>query len=247
MRKKIISFLFFHKFLNWVLPIFHMLIGHNKISIGRGNIIDCTTTNLYCSIFDIQGEKNSIKMGKLSDFHTSSIVIKGNNNSIIIGDYFNMANTSISVSGNNNRVIIGSKGYVTGLQLIIEDDNNLINIGDEIFVMGDTRIYCVQESKFTMEEGCMLSDHIEIRTTDNHSIIDLNSGLRINYEEDIVLHKRVWVGTGVTILKGTEVAEGCIVGAASVLTKKYLTAHAIIAGNPGKVIRKNVDWKMSRI
>ena len=39
----------------------------------------------------------------------------------------------------------------------------------------------------------------------------------------------------------------CIVGAASVLTKKYLTAHAIIAGNPGKVIRKNVDWKMSRI
>lgn len=65
------------------------------------------------------------------------------------------------------------------------------------FLFGNTRVYCVQGSKVNIDEGCMLSDQIEIRTTDNHSIIDKISGKRINFEEDVILHKHVWLETHV--------------------------------------------------
>lgn len=51
----------------------------------------------------------------------------------------------------------------------------------------------------------------------------------------------------VIVLKGTEIAEGCIAGAGTVCTKKYMLPHAVVAGNPGKIVRENVDWKMPRI
>ena len=51
----------------------------------------------------------------------------------------------------------------------------------------------------------------------------------------------------VIVLKGTEIEESCIVGAGTVCTKKYMLPHAVIAGNPGKIVRENVDWKMPRI
>lgn len=93
----------------------------------------------------------------------------------------------------------------------------------------------------------MLSDHIDIRTTDNHSIIDRASGKRINYEEDVILHDKVWLCTGVKVLKGAELADGCIVGAGSVITRKHEHPNTVIVGNPGREIASGVDWKMERV
>ena len=191
--------------------------------------------------------KNCLKSGKLSEIYASTITFNGRNNVFSVGDNTRIHNSDISISGNQNKVIIGNDGWINGLQLIIEDDNNTIVIGDGIFIFGNTRIYCVQGSNVNIEEGCMLSDQIEIRTTDNHSIIDKISGKRINFEEDVILHKHVWVGTHVILLKGTEIPEGSIVGAGTICTKKYDIANSVIAGNPGKVIRENIEWKMPRI
>ena len=219
--------------------------------MGRDNVCDTSTTNIYRSSIIIQkGMRqtgNCFKTGKLSDFHTSTVIFYGHDNIFEVGDNIRIHNSSFYFSGNHNKVFIGNNGWINGLHLIIEGDSNTIIIGDGIFIYGNTRIYCVQGSRVTIEAGCMLSDQIEIRTTDNHSIIDMSSGQRINYEEDVVLHKHVWLGMHVIVLKGTEIAEGCIVGAGTVCTKKYMLPHAVIAGNPGKIVRENVDWKMPRI
>lgn len=251
MRKKIITFLYSHKLFAWLLPMFHLIIGHSRIYMGRDNVCDTSTTNIYRSSIIIQkGMRqtgNCFKTGKLSDFHTSTVIFYGHDNIFEVGDNIRIHNSSFYFSGNHNKVFIGNNGWINGLHLIIEGDSNTIIIGDGIFIYGNTRIYCVQGSRVTIEAGCMLSDQIEIRTTDNHSIIDMSSGQRINYEEDVVLHKHVWLGMHVIVLKGTEIAEGCIVGAGTVCTKKYMLPHAVIAGIPGKIVRENVDWKMPRI
>lgn len=47
------------------------------------------------------------------------------------------------------------------------------------------------------------------------------------------------------ILKGTHIATGCIIGANSVVTKRFDTTYTMIAGNPAKSI-KNIDYDWKR-
>ena len=57
----------------------------------------------------------------------------------------------------------------------------------------------------------------------------------------VVIHDHVWVGARVTILKGVEIGEGAVVAAGSVVTHD-VPAHALVGGNPARVIRQDVDW-----
>ena len=227
MRRKIILYLYKHHALHWILWLFHRTVGCNQFIRMKGsNIVDSSTANIYKDAF---------------------IVKHGTNNRVIIGEKSDLHNSIITFKGTNNTVRIGKNGFLNGLNIIVEGDNGQLIIGDNAFILGDTRIYVVDGATFKMGDGCMLSDRIEIRTTDNHSIIDRSTGKRINYEKDIVLHDNVWIGTGVTILKGVELANACIVGAASVITKKLMKESSVIAGNPARVVRENVYWRMERI
>lgn len=53
----------------------------------------------------------------------------------------------------------------------------------------------------------------------------------------IVIGNNVWLGTNSVILAGVEIADNCIVGANSVVTKSFLEPNSIIAGNPAKIVR----------
>jgi acetyltransferase-like isoleucine patch superfamily enzyme len=52
-----------------------------------------------------------------------------------------------------------------------------------------------------------------------------------------VVKKNASIGSGSTLLCGITVGESAIVGAGSVVTKD-VPAHAIVAGNPARVLRK---------
>lgn len=52
----------------------------------------------------------------------------------------------------------------------------------------------------------------------------------------ITIGNDVFVGMSVTFLPGTAIADRCIVGAGSVITKKFTEPGKVIAGNPAKVI-----------
>ena len=80
-----------------------------------------------------------------------------------------------------------------------------------------------------------------------NSIINKISGNRINFEEPIILHKNVWIGTGASLLKGSEIPEWCIVGAKTVVSKKFHIPNTIIVGNPAKEVKSNIEWRMERI
>lgn len=157
-----------------------------------------------------------------------------------------ISNSRFDIKGKDNFVSIGCSGFINGLQITIEGDNNSIYIGDNIFILDKTKLIAVDGSTIRIGNGCMFSDNIDIRTTDNHAIIDRKTGKRINYEEDIEFGNNVWIGTRVNILKGVHLADGTIVGAGSVVTNDNPYPNTIIAGNPAKKIKENVDWKMER-
>ncbi|WP_288894321.1 hypothetical protein [uncultured Alistipes sp.] len=46
----------------------------------------------------------------------------------------------------------------------------------------------------------------------------------------------VWIGTGVTILKGSQINDGAIVGA-SALVRSTIESNAIAVGTPAKIVK----------
>ena len=62
-----------------------------------------------------------------------------------------------------------------------------------------------------------------------------------------MIGNHVWIGTRVTILKGTTVAENCMVGAASLLCKSYTAPNCVLAGVPANEVKHDVDCLAERI
>ncbi len=56
----------------------------------------------------------------------------------------------------------------------------------------------------------------------------------------VVLGSDIWIGMGVCILPGVTLGDGCVVGAAAVVTRD-VEPYAIVVGNPAKAIKSRVD------
>jgi acetyltransferase-like isoleucine patch superfamily enzyme len=69
----------------------------------------------------------------------------------------------------------------------------------------------------------------------NHDPADMSQFLP---DPPIVIGPGVWIGAGAIILPGVEIGQGCIIGAGAVITKSF-GPGLIIAGNPGRIIKKN--------
>jgi acetyltransferase-like isoleucine patch superfamily enzyme len=59
---------------------------------------------------------------------------------------------------------------------------------------------------------------------------------------DIVIENDVWIGAKATIMSGVKISNGAIVAANSVVTKD-VPPYAIVAGNPGKVVKYRFNDK----
>lgn len=122
------------------------------------------------------------------------------------------------VRGDDNKLVIGS---LTSFQ------NTNINIQE------GTSIY--------IGENCMFAASVQIRTTDEHSILDM-SGKRINEAKNIIIGDKCWLGLESIILKGASIPCSTIVGLRSEVTKAFKAENTLLAGIPAKVIKEGVCW-----
>ncbi len=178
------------------------------------------------------------------DINGLSININGNNNEIKIELPANFINTSIVMDGDNNKFTLK-----TTLHRNIRHTTFGLEGGSEIYVGSgmssyrDINIVAKNGKNIHIGNECMFAREIMVRNNDGHIILDKETGELLNAPGDIFIGDNVWVGMRSMVLKGAYVPNGSVIGAMSLVNKKFDQENILIAGVPARQIRSNIEWR----
>ena len=235
--------------------------------MSKGNITG--ENNKIIFTFSNGDEINYLELND-NKINESNINILGNNNKIMLfakseEDILNILSNkglSISIVGDNNLVKMGDVTFgfnealgINGLSIFIggladtwTDPNALryannckVILGNNILVNGVRMYLQDSSSSITVGDNCMFSWGIDVWCTDVHTITDLD-GNPLNYGKSIEIGNHVWIGKDFKIGKNTKISDDSIIGWNSLVTRKFDESNVIIAGNPAKIIKKNINW-----
>lgn len=184
--------------------------------------------NLYVEDYGCENEVIFDDMPICSESGKLLIIFKGNRN-------------KVHIKGNVN--INGSVECIFDPQPNMLTDGCLIEIGENTIFNGFCQLLCAEKNtNIYIGNSCLFAARIYMRTGDGHTIYDLSTRKKVNCGADIMIGNHVWICSGVKILKGSNVSKDSIVGSDSLVNKKFLDGNVVIAGNPAKIVRTNVNW-----
>ena len=104
-----------------------------------------------------------------------------------------------------------------------------IKIGKRVFI--NANLLAMARGGITIEDDVQIAANVQI-ITNNHDPYER----MVLSCKPVLIRKGAWIGAGATILPGVCIGKHAIVGAASIVTKD-VPNHAVVAGNPAKVIK----------
>lgn len=162
----------------------------------------------------------------------------------------------------NGRLNIGAKrvkgNFVsTRIQM---DDYTRLTVNGNFMVNEESYIWITHSGHLILEGGFMnekvtitcgseihigknahIAREASIRDYDGHYI----ESPSYRTAKPIYIGDNVWIGYRALIMKGVTIGEGSIIAANAVVTKD-VPPHCIVAGNPAKIIRRNIKWKSTQ-
>src|SRR5690606_3728643 len=101
---------------------------------------------------------------------------------------------------------------------------------------GDFCVFGVNE-RIKIGNDVMIAQAVTIRDTDHcFNRLDVPMNLQGITTKPVTIEDDVWIGHGVSILKGVTIGSGSIVSAGAVVTKD-IPPYAIVGGVPAKIIK----------
>lgn len=168
-------------------------------------------------------------------------IILSNGGKVIIGDDCKFDNIHIEAL-NSSELSIGNKTILVGNAYMYSSYFSKIEINEKTSSGTNLSVVAIQNSKVTIGKNSMLSSDIIVRAGNSHNIFDLEN--KENLVKDgysVAIGDHVWIGTRSTLFNGCEIGSGSIVGINTFVNKKF-PSNCSIAGNPARIIRKNVAW-----
>jgi len=197
--------------------------------------------------YSIKGRNNEL-LKNSSILKSMCVDIQGDGNRVVLGDDARLNEVEIYIRGNNNTIKIGDTcRFAKGGILWIEDEGCEISIGDSTSFVSVHLAVTESGSSISIGRDCMFAYDIDVRTGDSHSILEADSGKRINHAADVVIGDHVWVAAHVNILKGVNILDNCVIGTGSVVTRSFDERNVIYAGNPARIVKRNITWSRERV
>lgn len=124
-----------------------------------------------------------------------------------------------------------------------------MNIGEDPWIFSDD-IETAEPYLVTIGNNVMIADKVSFTTH------DASASYYIPGASDIFgrinIGNNVFIGMGTIVMPGVTIADNCIIGAGSVVTKSFLKPCGVIAGNPAKRIcsvdelkNKNIGYDLN--
>lgn len=193
---------------------------------GKRNIIRYNGAVLSNVVFDIKGNYNTIEIRQGAFLNSVMFYLRGDNHHIHIGPGCRFhKGGSIWFEDSGGSLQIGENSTFENIHLAVTEPGSKIEIGLD----------------------CMFAYDIEVRTGDSHSVLDAQSGERLNHAEDVFIGNHVWIAAHSIILRGAFISEDSIVGTGALVTGKFSQKGITIAGNPARMIREGITWSRKRI
>jgi len=114
-------------------------------------------------------------------------------------------------------------------------DGAVLETGKRVSIGANVRIKC--SDRIFIGDSCMVSWDVQIFDTDFHYVlVDGNKIMRNN--KPVIIGNAVWIGSRVSILKGTELPDGTIVSSNSLVNKSFVEGggNLVLGGVPAKKI-----------
>lgn len=167
------------------------------------------------------------------------IMFTGKGGTLEVGEDCYAPQIGITI-GDNCSVVIGSSCRLGAVQIYTLKDST-VSIGDVSGFTWSCNIQCHESYDVTIGKGCLFAGNSWITVSDMHSVVDLTTQRRVNHGGHVRLGDRVWLGDGACVMKGVTIGGGSVVAARAVVTKD-VPENCVVAGIPGKIVRKNASW-----
>lgn len=192
----------------------------------------------------IQGRGNEVSFGR-GILRRVRVDIEGEGNAVLFEDGTVIEGLLIRIRGDGHLLTVGRGTYMREVRLFFEDKAGCITIGRDAW-LNDSSISSVEGCPVTIGRECLIAEETDIRTSDSHSIVEADSGRRVNPPGAVRLGDRVWIGKGAAVLKGVEIGAGSIIGMRSLVTRD-IPERCVAAGTPARVLRQGVTWNWDKL
>ena len=95
--------------------------------------------------------------------------------------------------------------------------------------------------RLVVGDDCMFAHAITVRTGDDHSLVDLETGRFLNPPCAITVEPHVWICPEVHILKGSTIGFGSTIALKSIVSD-VIPRFSMAGGQPARVLRSGVTW-----
>ena len=185
---------------------------------------------------------DNIKLrGEIPKMINSNVFIHGKDNILFCEEGVTLENSRIDFHQDNSILYLSRNNHNYHVSISLNRDS-VCFIGKNNFFNGMTTVVASETKNIIIGSDCLFSYNIIIRTSDGHGIYSTENKERLNHAKSIYVGDHVWFGQNSFVLKGTEIHSGSIIGAGSILSNKIIPSNVTFAGNPARLIKKNVFW-----
>jgi acetyltransferase-like isoleucine patch superfamily enzyme len=129
-------------------------------------------------------------------------------------------------------ITIGNRVYIGPHSRIVAQPG-AVHIGDDVFI-GDG-VVIVSQEEIRIGSGTQIAEYVVIRDQDHR--FSTGRVLGTGFERTpILVGENCWLGSKVTVLRGSRIGSGTVIGAHS-LVRGEIPPHSVALGSPARVVK----------